>query len=260
MNQDRLKELKYMPYTEYLETPEWAEKRELILERDGHRCMLCNTIENLQVHHRTYARRGYELLEDLVTLCADDHEHFHNRLRKSDSMSWDRRYTSPREERSEEEMRKDNERGWEDYLNGLLLYRPGLCLHVCGLVSESDFSNDDTRALYKLLNDTYQRDSSIEQPFSEQLIPVGLQEVANRAMRRIETKTPRDSATLVKEAVEIAIRVKRSYLVRLNTELKVRIVDAAEAGDKVLYSKLLQEHLALRQQRQVLDAATHLQG
>lgn len=258
MNEQRIMELRTMDYHEYLKTPEWAEKREQVLERDGYRCRVCNTRENPQVHHRTYARRGNEDLNDLTTLCKYHHEVFHERMGQDEMMM--RTYIPPREQKSEEEIRKNNERGWEDYLNGLLLQQLALCLHVCGLVSENDFSNDDTRALYKLLYDTYRQDSSIEYPFSEQLIPVELQEVANRARKRIETKTPRDGATLVKEAIEVAIRIKRCYLARLNTELKGRMQEAAEAGDKQLYKQLLQEHMTLRQQRHVLETARDLQG
>ena len=42
-------------YDEYLRSAAWREKRELTLARDGWRCVLCNSAENLQVHHRTYA-------------------------------------------------------------------------------------------------------------------------------------------------------------------------------------------------------------
>lgn len=260
MDERRLYELKHMPYEEYLKTPEWAEKRELVLERDGHRCMLCNTRENLHVHHRTYARRGYEELEDLVTLCKEDHEHFHQRMRTSDAMSWDRRYTPPRDEKSQEQKMKDDRRQWEDYLLGLLILNPGLCLHVCGIISERDFASEDTRSLYSLLNSTYQRDHSIINPFSDQLIPDELQEAANRARSRADSKTPKDGEGLIKEAVQACIRLKRMALIQLSTEIKYQIQAAAEAEDKQLYRELTQEFLALRQQRQVLDAATHLQG
>ena len=91
-------------------------------------------------------------------------------------------------------------------------------------------------------------------------MPVELQEAASRARKRAESKTPKDGAGLVKEAVQCAIRLKRMKLIQLNTELKYLIQEAAEAGEQGQYRQLLQEFLALRQQRQVLDAATHLQG
>jgi DNA primase len=149
---------------------------------------------------------------------------------------------------------------WEDYLIGLLLQNPGLCLHVCGIINDGDFAGTDTRELYHILNSVDQRDSSPSHQSFEQLVPVELQEAAIRARKRAESKTPKDGAGLVKEAVQCAIRLKRMKLLQLNTELKYLIQEAAEAGEKAQYSQLLQQFLALRQLRQTLDAATHLQG
>ena len=85
-NNDRLHELQTMPYEQYLLTPEWQERRQLMLERAGHRCQICNSSSDLQVHHRTYERRGNENLGDATTagdltvLCQSCHEKFHDRL------------------------------------------------------------------------------------------------------------------------------------------------------------------------------------
>jgi uncharacterized protein YlaI len=77
--QERIEELRSMPYDQYLKTPEWRAKREEALERDGYRCRLCDSDERLHVHHRTYARRGNEDIEDLTTLCEECHERFHEK-------------------------------------------------------------------------------------------------------------------------------------------------------------------------------------
>lgn len=73
----RLKHLRIMPYREYLQTPEWAQKRAEALKRARHRCQTCAGVDRLQVHHRTYARRGAELAADLIALCDDCHGTFH---------------------------------------------------------------------------------------------------------------------------------------------------------------------------------------
>lgn len=73
----RLEELHTMPYPEYLQTPEWQERRLRILERDGYRCQVCNSPKYLNVHHRDYTRRGYEEDSDLTTLCKACHQTFH---------------------------------------------------------------------------------------------------------------------------------------------------------------------------------------
>jgi 5-methylcytosine-specific restriction endonuclease McrA len=77
MEESRIEELKTMPYDEYLETPEWAEKRDAALKRAGHRCQICNASGSLNVHHRTYENRGDERSEDLTVLCDQCHALFH---------------------------------------------------------------------------------------------------------------------------------------------------------------------------------------
>jgi 5-methylcytosine-specific restriction endonuclease McrA len=69
-------------YNEYIKSPEWVTKCNQVKQRDGYRCLLCNSGERLEVHHRTYERLGNELPEDLSTLCHECHDLFskHNRL------------------------------------------------------------------------------------------------------------------------------------------------------------------------------------
>jgi 5-methylcytosine-specific restriction endonuclease McrA len=63
------------PYERYIAGPEWAKRRQRVLERDGYRCRLCNAGTDearLEVHHRTYPEvLGTEPDEDLITLCAN---------------------------------------------------------------------------------------------------------------------------------------------------------------------------------------------
>lgn len=63
-------------YATYLRSPEWDAKRRGRMALAQYRCEVCNSGEHLQVHHRTYARRGRELLEDLIVLCEPCHELF----------------------------------------------------------------------------------------------------------------------------------------------------------------------------------------
>lgn len=67
-----------MPYPEYLQTPEWAQRRQMALHAAGFRCQLnARHWHDLEAHHRDYARRGAELPKDLTILCAECHEHVH---------------------------------------------------------------------------------------------------------------------------------------------------------------------------------------
>jgi hypothetical protein len=73
----RLMALQSMPYSEYLKSQEWQEKRKKALRFASFRCQLCNSPERLNVHHRTYEHLGQELMGDLITLCNDCHAIFH---------------------------------------------------------------------------------------------------------------------------------------------------------------------------------------
>ncbi len=70
--------LQTMPYSEYLRTPEWQEKRRAALKRARYACQVCNASGvEINVHHRTYERRGQEWAADLIALCRPCHERHH---------------------------------------------------------------------------------------------------------------------------------------------------------------------------------------
>lgn len=75
----RIVELRTMQYKEYLQTEEWQETRRQALKRADFKCQLCNGRGLLDVHHRTYERRGYENAKDLIVLCRDCHSKFHDK-------------------------------------------------------------------------------------------------------------------------------------------------------------------------------------
>lgn len=80
--------LRRLPYEEYLKSRHWKTVRKGALSRAGHRCQVCNVDElPLEVHHRTYARLGQELPDDLFVLCEICHGLFskHGRLARPSS-------------------------------------------------------------------------------------------------------------------------------------------------------------------------------
>ncbi len=64
-------------YLQYLQSPEWREKRDQVLARDKYRCFECGARGALEVHHTTYKRIFREHLDDLITLCPLCHEEEH---------------------------------------------------------------------------------------------------------------------------------------------------------------------------------------
>ena len=59
----------------YYQTEYWKSLRKKILKRDKYKCVLCASVNNLQIHHRVY-EPGQEQLSDLHTLCDTCHELF----------------------------------------------------------------------------------------------------------------------------------------------------------------------------------------
>jgi 5-methylcytosine-specific restriction endonuclease McrA len=66
--------------------PRWKEKRQEILKRDQNSCVICNSGENLQVHHRQYHfSRMLNAFNNpweydnrlLITLCRNCHQKGH---------------------------------------------------------------------------------------------------------------------------------------------------------------------------------------
>ncbi len=77
-------------YGALLFDPRWKAKRLLILNRDDHKCVLCASSEDLQVHHRQYhfskATKAFSLpwnYEDnlLITLCEKCHQKGHRQYK-----------------------------------------------------------------------------------------------------------------------------------------------------------------------------------
>ena len=66
-----------LPYSEYLKTEWWQQRRAKALARAEHRCQVCNSDKRLEIHHRTYERLGHERDADLIALCHDCHTLFH---------------------------------------------------------------------------------------------------------------------------------------------------------------------------------------
>src|ERR1700741_4863627 len=58
----------------FYKTPHWLVLRQRVFARDDWRCVLCDSPENIECHHRTYARKGKEELRDCYTLCEPCHD------------------------------------------------------------------------------------------------------------------------------------------------------------------------------------------
>ncbi|MEH2346947.1 MAG: replicative DNA helicase [Nostoc sp.] len=69
-------------YYEYIDSLDWQEVRKLALQRSGRKCQICGAVNDLDVHHNSYDNLGNERehLEDLVVLCSEHHQLYHDSL------------------------------------------------------------------------------------------------------------------------------------------------------------------------------------
>lgn len=68
------------PYKNKYSSKKWKDRRDEVLERDGHQCCRCERTDNLHVHHRYYisGREAWQYPEHaLVTLCPSCHGEEH---------------------------------------------------------------------------------------------------------------------------------------------------------------------------------------
>ena len=68
---------RFASYKQYLKSPEWARLKRIARAIAVNKCQVCNSSQSLEVHHRTYARIGNELVSDLIVLCGACHALFH---------------------------------------------------------------------------------------------------------------------------------------------------------------------------------------
>lgn len=64
----------------FLRSKTWKDLREKALERDEHKCVLCGSDQNLNVHHvfpRKLHKELREDIENLVCVCAKCHFRIH---------------------------------------------------------------------------------------------------------------------------------------------------------------------------------------
>lgn len=66
-------------YRAYLESTEWQERRQKVLQRERFVCQGCRKERATEVHHLDYRHVGHELLFGLVALCDDCHRRAHGR-------------------------------------------------------------------------------------------------------------------------------------------------------------------------------------
>jgi hypothetical protein len=257
METQRAAFLRTMPYEEYLKTPEWEEKRLAVLARDDHRCRNCNGQDTLNVHHRTYARRGNEDPNDLTTLCERCHKQFHQEvigrddlLARTSPTSWNGAVKST-----------NNTIHWESYLLGMVLSFPMIIPHICVILQEEDFQQEENRTLYHTLNAVFQRCSLPIENIQEDLLPSILAGAIENAKEwYCNISSQKSEEMLIKEAVQCAVRIRRARLLVENVALSTCIREAEVSSHRAEVRALQIQQLDVCQQLRTLGSAMHLHG
>ncbi len=66
-------------YQEYLNSDHWQSLRTEALEHYSNKCMLCSSIDKLDVHHNNYDNLGNETMTDVIVFCRACHGKHHNK-------------------------------------------------------------------------------------------------------------------------------------------------------------------------------------
>jgi 5-methylcytosine-specific restriction endonuclease McrA len=62
-----------------LDSESYRKLHRQVLERDGWRCQICGSMQQLQVHHLKFRRQsGGDEEQNLITLCAECHLRIHS--------------------------------------------------------------------------------------------------------------------------------------------------------------------------------------
>ena len=75
---------RFASYGAYIASADWRLLRVKAIARDNHRCRICDSPDDLEVHHRRYPptdRWDRDCLDALTTLCHDCHASVTDRLR-----------------------------------------------------------------------------------------------------------------------------------------------------------------------------------
>lgn len=81
----------------FLTSKEWKQLRADILERDGHKCCLCGSVQGLNVHHmlpQKFYKRFQLDCDNLITVCSKCHFSIHKSAGNFILLQW-LRYNRP---------------------------------------------------------------------------------------------------------------------------------------------------------------------
>lgn len=70
-------------YKRYIKSPQWAQRRAILISKRGGRCEVCGTAQQIKLHHAHYATLTKERTQDVRVLCQKHHLELHALHRKA---------------------------------------------------------------------------------------------------------------------------------------------------------------------------------
>ena len=83
--------IRKMDYKKFLDSKYWELVSKYTKLKMGNKCAVCESGENIHVHHKNYMSHGYEHIfwyRDLVLLCGSCHSKYHSEHKKHNTITW----------------------------------------------------------------------------------------------------------------------------------------------------------------------------
>jgi hypothetical protein len=148
----------------------------------------------------------------------------------------------------------------EEYCLGLLLDYPPVWAEIQGILTESDFTMTEARALFRAFDSAIRDDPGLDGDTFVTMLPEELRPAALRARERITRGRRLEGQAILKDASIAAYRLKLTRLKEEMAELDYLERDAEQSGDSDTLRTLLARKQHLFSQRRAVDAASRLQG
>jgi DNA primase len=148
----------------------------------------------------------------------------------------------------------------EEFLLGVLTYRPEVWREISTILTESDFTATETRELFRTFAVTIASGPTFQtQQFLDDLPPI-LSATAERARTHLTEEPPEEGTALRKMATNAAYRIKRARLREEMAELDYLQRDAEQSGDGEALRSFLGRKQQLLSERKQIDSAASLYG
>jgi DNA primase len=143
----------------------------------------------------------------------------------------------------------------EEHILGLLLEYPTVWSDIFGIVTESDFTGTETRALFQAFAAAIQASPSLNAHLFQEELPPLLQATAQRIRYALPPGMPQDGKGIAKAATKSAYRLKDLRLKEEIIELDYLLRDAKDSLDPLASRDLIRQMDQVLAQKRAIDEA-----